>query len=134
MGDRATDASPSLTDNMNTYINYTFMPPNRIKVDDAMKGENIYVAAKAKLTDEEGGPLINMKQVLGVVWYVAYLKVQRDAFAGIQGMDLRYVRDKALTAVADAKVPENISNNEWNQIMDAKVSFGRKTFNKDFKF
>ena len=86
---------------------------------------------KATIVGKDGMPLLNDKQVVAVAWYCAYLKIQRDMFAGIQsGVDLGYLRTKALALVADARVPEEFSDNEIEQILDAKVSMGRKGYGK----
>jgi len=37
------------------------------------------------------------------------------------------------TLCSQARVPEHISQNEWNEILDAKVNWNRKIYNKSYK-
>jgi hypothetical protein len=134
MGDRAIDRSPSLHADSRSYIDFNFMPPNKVRVDKTLAGEAIYIAAKMLLQDISGNYLINLKQAEALCYYVAYLKTQRDAFAGIQGIDLQYIRQRALNAITDARIPDEVSDNELDRMLDARASFGRKSFNKDFIF
>lgn len=127
-----TNFNPSVYDGLNTMVNFSFTLPNLLRVSEDLCGEAIYVLGKAPLVDlTDGLPLLYEKQVLAVAWYCAYLKTQRDMFAGIEpGIDFAYLRTKALNLVADARVPESISDNEMEAILDAKVSFGRKSYGK----
>ena len=37
------------------------------------------------------------------------------------------------TLCSQARVPQSVSQNEWNEILDAKVNWNRKIFNKSYK-
>ena len=132
--DAYADGSHGVAHEYHTYVNFRLLPPNRIKVSTEFTDQEIYAAMVAVLTDEKGNVLLNYRQVEGLIWYVAYMLVERDTYRGIKTMDLAYARQKAINAVLNAKVPEIISDNEWDQVLNEKVSFGRKSFNRDFMF
>jgi len=134
MGARKQDLSPSDLIGNREYVSYKFYAPNVVEVDKSLSGEEIFILAQTVLKNKQGEELLYYKQVEAVLYYVAYLLQQRNAFIGKQGIDLAYIRGKALNLLSDARVPDHISDNEINQVLDAKVSFGRKGYNKDFKF
>lgn len=119
-------------DGMSTPINFSFTEPRLITVSPSLVDEIIYVLAKCPIVDlSDNLPLLYEKQVIAVAWYCAYLKVQRDMFAGIEPpIDFAFLRQKALVLVADARVPESITDNEMDHVLNAKVSKGRKGYNK----
>lgn len=119
-------------DDMDSPINFTFSKPRLLRVPESLVNETIYVLAQAPIVDlDDGLPLLYKKQVTAVAWYCAYLKTQRDQFAGIQsGVDLGYLRQKAIMMVMDSRVPETVTDNEIEHVLDAKTSFGRKGYGK----
>jgi len=134
MGDTRGDLSPSTNRFDRQYIDFKFYSPNVVQVDERLEGKEIFILASAPMVNKKGEALLYYKQAEAVLYYVAYLHQQRNSFMGIQGIDLGYIRNRALNAIADARIPDHISDNEWNKVLDAKVAMGRKGFNKDFKF
>lgn len=134
MGDSRKDFSPSNMLGRDTYLNYKFYAPNKLDVSNELEEETIFVLANVKMVDKEGNHLLFLKQAEALVWYAAYLYTQRNAFLGVPGIDLGYIRGKAMNAIADARVPDYVSDNSWDKILNAKASFGRKGYNKDFMF
>lgn len=46
---------------------------------------------------------------------------------------LQVVKTRRLRACSDARVPEHISQNEMNEILDARTRWDRKQYKKSFK-
>jgi hypothetical protein len=130
MGNMYKDLSPRINEGMRSFVNYNFIPPNVIMVDPILEEEELYVLSRAVIVDEDGLPMITFKQARAIAYYCLYMNEERKEFAGIQTVNLPNLRNKALNAMADARVPESVTDNQIDQVLDHKVSFGRKTFNK----
>lgn len=116
------------------YVNFTPVSRTRLKVDDSLVGSYVYVLVYTSIEDEKGWPMFTQKQVEAIAYYVAYLYVQREAFRGIKlPVDLNWIKAEAGFKIGASKIPDYISDNAMNQILDAKTRFGRKRYNKDFK-
>lgn len=116
------------------YIDYDFIDTDTIKVDERLEGDKVYVLMYADYTDPDGWPMVTHKQALAIAWYAAFLHTQRELFRGIQmKVDFQYVRQEAFRKLAAARVPEYVSDNQMDQILNAKFSFNRKRYNTDFK-
>jgi hypothetical protein len=132
MGDRVINRSPEPSTGGRHYVNFMFRKPAALLVDPGMFDRTLFALFSILVKDCDGNLLLNDKQMRAVVYYVAYLSTERDVFLGKKSqMDLMYIRDKALNAVADASVPNRISDNDLNRILRAMSSFDRKSFNKD---
>jgi hypothetical protein len=132
LGYSHTDNSLSKRSGLGAYINFNFYPPSKIKVAESLAGEVVYVLAKMVLRDGEGDALLNHKQVIAVARHCIYLSATKKSYMGIKSViPLAQLKDEAGVAIADAKVPERITDNELDDVLNVKVSFGRKSYNKD---
>lgn len=110
-------------------VDFEILSPNVLSTTVFLADRIVFVLAEAKVLDSEGLPMITEKQASAIADWCAYIYTQRNAFAGIKGIDLMYMKKNADMAIASARVPENVSENEWDMVLDAKTSFGRKGFN-----
>lgn len=115
-------------------VDFKWEGDNEIQVSASLEGESIYVLTEAKITDEEGYPMFSKKQSAAVADYCAYIYTQRNAMAGIKGIDLGYIKALAEKSIAGARVDEYVSDNRLDQMLDAKVSMGRKHYNRNHAF
>jgi len=134
------DASRSTALPQGNYVTYNFIDSDTIQIDpslyngDSLVGDYAYVLMYADYMDEEGWPMVTHKQALAIAWYCAFLHSQRELFRGIEmKVPFEYVQKEAFRKLAAAKVPEYISDNEMDQILNAKFSFNRKRYNTDYK-
>lgn len=87
------------------------------------------------LADEDGLPLINEKEQRAIAAFIAYHYLYKD---GIKKRDAntiklaQVVKEDWLRGCNAARVPEHMSQNDMNAILDAKTSWNRKNYGKSF--
>lgn len=99
--------------------------------------KNVMVVYHGILVDEENGlPLLNDKELNAVAAYIAYVSIYKE---GIRKRDGNLIQ-LSQTIKADwlrlcnaARIPEHFSQNDMNGILDVKVRWDRKQFNKSIK-
>tara|TARA_R110002012_G_scaffold290252_2_gene483816 strand:+ start:86 stop:859 length:774 start_codon:yes stop_codon:yes gene_type:complete len=100
--------------------------------DNSLIGESINVIYKAILMDEDGNPLISMKEADAIAHKMAFMVTQKKYFMdpnnnGISRL-LAYIKPESERKAAAAKIPEYLSQNFWDRLLKAKVSMDRKVF------
>lgn len=130
------DLSPKLHD---PY----FHPGKLIKYDE---GDNelyfahdypkVIVIYHGIIADEETGlPLVNDKELTAIATFVAYASLYRD---GIKKRDAntiklaQTVKEDWLRACNAARIPEHMSQNDMDAILEVKTSWNRKQYGKSF--
>lgn len=99
--------------------------------------KNVMVVYHGILVDEENGlPLLNDKELNAVAAYIAYVSIYKE---GIRKRDGNLIQ-LSQTIKADwlrlcnaARIPEHFSQNDMDRILDVKVRWDRKQFNKSIK-
>jgi len=99
--------------------------------------KNVMVVYHGVLLDDESGlPLINEKEMRAIAAYVAYASLYRE---GLLKRDSGLVQ-LANTVKADwlqlcnaARIPDHLSQNDMDAILDVKVRWDRKMYGKSFK-
>ena len=88
------------------------------------------------IADEEDGlPLVNDKELLAIATFVAYASLYRD---GIKKRDAntiklaQTIKEDWLRTCNAARIPEHLSQNDMDAILDAKTSWNRKSYHKSF--
>lgn len=88
------------------------------------------------LLDDNGLPEINDKEAMAIADYCAYAIKFKEGIANNNQASLQLAemfKQKWLISCDRARVPEDISQNEMDQILDAKSNWNRKIFNKSYK-
>ncbi len=88
------------------------------------------------LVDEDGLPEINDKEALAIADYIAYTYTYKKAIRTMNKntMDLaKDLKQNWLFHCDAARVPDYVSQEEMNKILDVQSSWGRKIFNKSYK-
>ena len=99
--------------------------------------KNVMVVYHGVLLDDESGlPLINEKEMRAIAAYVAYASLYREGLLK---------RDSGLVQLANAvkadwlqlcnaaRIPDHLSQNDMDAILDVKVRWDRKMYGKSFK-
>ena len=115
------------------YIDFQVTREDSIQVTPSLKGQYVYVKAKTYITDRDGELLFTNKQIRAIMYYVIAIKAERDYLTGNTGIDPEKAMKRAQKLVAASRVPDELSDNEIDRILNVKVSFDRKMYNKDFK-
>jgi hypothetical protein len=95
------------------------------------KSRKVDVLCILTLLDENGYPKLPEKTLEAVCYYLHYIEMRKRFNANqcnANQMDLAK-REKD-TAVASARTPTAISDNEYNMILDVWTSFNRKRYNR----
>lgn len=99
---------------------------------DAVPIEIIYEGIYA---DKEGLPYLNEKEAEAISYFLAYMhdykNIRRNIANSSELMQFSYKEWDRLCA--DARVPEEFTQNQINQILDVKFSWDRKQYGKSFK-
>ena len=133
------DRTESLKQNKNPrYISGGYVKFE--KVGDTLyfdKGyENINILYKGIILDEDDLPYLTNKEVSAIASYCAYTKKYKDAlrlnnpsiFQIAQALEQKWFK------LCDAaRVPEYVTQNEWNEVLDVMTSWDRKKYGKSFK-
>lgn len=97
---------------------------------------NINILYKGVILDENGLPELTDKEALAIATYCAYVSKFKE---GIKNNNANLIniseqlRHKWLRECDQARVPEEVSQNEWDEILDAKNNWNRKIFRKSYK-
>ena len=88
------------------------------------------------ILDEEGLPEINDKEAIAIADYIAYTVKYKEAIRTNNRNILQMAQElkqQWLFHCDAARVPEHVSQNEMDSILDAQTSWGRKLYGKSYK-
>lgn len=86
--------------------------------------------------DENGLPEINDKEALAIATYCAYIAKFKEGLRTNNKISVQMAENLRIdwTKKCDAaRVPENVSQNEMDEILDAKNSWDRKIYTRSYK-
>ena len=119
-----------LANNINSegYLSYQ-LKGNTISVNRKTSGKTLAVAYTGLSVDAEGYPLINYKQANALAALTAKTVNLKKASKGDRNaMEMiQYFNSEAGRLKQAASIPEEITDNELDALLDAKTSFNRKT-------
>lgn len=118
------------------YISYTLLEDRKIKVGPRHYGEIIGIAYTGISTDTEGYPMITRKQANALAAITAKNILTKKAFRGDRNSlaMLEMAINNAGRLKQAASIPEHITDNEIDTMLNAKTSFNRKTHNRPTKY
>lgn len=122
--------------NRDGYISYQLKDNKEIMVGKEYADKTIVVAFTGISVDAEGYPLINRKQANALAVVAGKFYTIKKGLRGdpkVMNM-IEYFATESARLVQAASIPENITDNELEELMDAKVSFNRKTFGRPTKY
>lgn len=96
----------------------------------------VNVLYKGVVLDDDGLPEINEKEKDAIACYCAFTQKFKEGWKLNSQQILQnaqLLEQRWLKLCDAARVPSHISQNEMNQILDAKASWNRKLFNKSYK-
>lgn len=89
-----------------------------------------------EILDEDGLPIINEKEAIAIADYIAYTVKYKEAIRTNNKAILQMAQDlkqQWLFHCDAARVPEHVSQNEMDSILEAQTSWGRKLYGKSYK-
>lgn len=96
----------------------------------------VRILYKGVVVDDTGLPLITNKESMAIATYCAYVMKFQEGLITNNGniIKMSQLLEQKWNKFCDAaRVPESISQNEMDQVLDAKTSWNRKIFNKSYK-
>lgn len=97
---------------------------------------NVHILYHGIECDEEGLPLINDKEMRAIAAYVAYASTYKEGLKKKSGDILQLatmINQDWLKFCNAARIPTHFSQNDMDSILDAKLSWNRKTYGKSYK-
>lgn len=98
-------------------------------------GQNIQIVYAGICVDSDGNPLLNRREAEAIAYRLALMVTQKKMFMGdpiatslFQILDLKV--GKKMQA---AKLPDDVTENEWNRILAAAQSHNRKVYWSSYK-
>lgn len=96
----------------------------------------INILYKGELLDDEGLPEITDKEAVALATYCAYILKYKEGLQTSNPTIIKLsetLRQKWLIQCDQARVDYYMSQNEWDQVLDAKNSWNRKQHNRSYK-
>lgn len=96
----------------------------------------INILYKGILADESGLPQITDSEARALATYLAYIIKYKEGLVTNNPNIIRLAEDLRLkwnTQVDQARNDHYMSQNEWDEVLDAKTSWNRKQYNKSYK-
>ena len=85
--------------------------------------------------DDDGNPCITRKEADAIAYKIAFIETQKRVFIGDPQASqlLPYIKGESAVKMQAAKIPEYLTQNFLDSLLDAKVSHGRKIFDSSYK-
>ena len=117
------------------YISYQ-LDHHSILVDKSLAGQRIAIAFTGIATDPEGYPLITRKQANALAAISARVLAVRGANRGDKGLAsmVEYYTNLAGRLFQAAAIPEDITDNDTDELLNCKTTFNRKSVNRPSKY
>lgn len=120
------------------YIKGKFVPYERVgdTLYFTQPYDKINILYKGVELDDSGLPEINDKEAMAIAAYCAYISKFKEGLMTnnaniIQTAEM--LKQQWLRDCDRARVPEDMSQNQWDQILDAKNNWNRKIQNRTYK-
>jgi hypothetical protein len=98
-------------------------------------GTKAHLIYRGVLVDEQNNPILHRKEAEAIAAQLAFLHTQKQVFMRDPAAAniLAYIKPEAGRLMAAAKIPEYISQNQWNRVLSAKTRHDRKVYNTSYK-
>lgn len=118
------------------YIPYVLSNDGVITVDNRYIEQPIGIAFTGLSVDKEGYPMITRKQANALAAITAKIVALKAANRGDKNMAamLEYYTSNAARLKQAASIPEDITDNEIDSVLDAMTTFNRKSVNRPTKY
>lgn len=97
----------------------------------------VNILYKGVLVDDDGLPEVNDKEVEAIAYFIAFIQRRKEGWqTHNQEMlqEAQLIQQEWLKLCDAARIPTSLSQNEMNEILDAKTRWDRKLFGKSYKF
>lgn len=88
------------------------------------------------IVDEEGMPMVTAKEARAIAAYVAYMSMYKKALVNRDATSFQFaqsLKEDWLRSCNSARVPEHLSLNDMNDVLEVRVRWDRKQYGKSLK-
>ncbi len=117
------------------YVKYT-QNGNILYLKDNCRGRVLNLLYYENIVDKDDLPRITYKEALAIATYVAQVQMFKKSIATNNSglLNISQLLEKKLAYYIDqARIPDSISQNELNEILDTRASYDRKIYGKSYK-
>jgi hypothetical protein len=117
-------------------IPYTIVGKNEcLKFNEEMEGQKVFIIYRGQILDEDGLPALTNKEVDALAHWVAYEDTQKRVFMKEPGMAeiLAYIKPLAEVKFQAACIPEYLSQNFFDELLNAKTRMDRKVYGSSYR-
>lgn len=96
----------------------------------------VTIVYRKLITDQDGLPDLTDQEITAIATYIAFVTKQKEAWKTNNAQMLnmaQYMRQQWLKACDQARMPNHISQNEMDQILDSISSYDRKIYGLSYK-
>lgn len=117
------------------YVKYT-QSGNTLYLKDDLRNQTLNILYDEDIVDDDGLPQITEEEAQAIAAYVASINMFKKGIA-TNNQNLLQISQlldrKVATLIDQARIPESLSQNEMNEVLDAKTSYDRKVYGKSYK-
>lgn len=117
-------------------LSYKLDKDNIFIYDEFYRDKEVCIAFTGFTVDEEGYPLITRKQANAIAANAAKAIIMKAAMAGDQkkAQMLEFIMKEAGRLKQAASLPEDISDSQLDEVLDAQNTFNRKAYKRPNKY
>lgn len=117
------------------YVDYKEVSDNVIQIKDPISSV-VYLLYHTENLNDEGLPTITDQEAIAIATFVAYTQKFKEAML-TNNKDMmevsRFLQTEWNRRCDAARIPDHLSQNDGNTILNAKSSWDRKEYNKSYK-
>ena len=115
-------------------VNYT-TGDGFIEISSAtMINRTVTIQYQSIAVDKDGLPMINEREASAISANMALQEAEKSMFAGTKGAEImvQYLKQEADRLMLAAKIPEKITDDAIDKVLDIKTSWNRKVYGRKF--
>jgi len=101
-----------------------------------LNGSQIAVLYRGLIVNDDCDPLLYYREIKAIADRVAFYQTRIDVRNNVPGAAelLQYLESSSNRTILRAGIPENVTDNQWDQYLNVSTSFDRKMHNRNYKF
>lgn len=106
-----------------------------LNFDEKFEGVTVIILYKGLLVDQDNNPCLNSKEAEAIAYRMAFLDTQKKVFMQDPAASqlLAYIKPESEIKMQAAAIPERLSQNFFDRLLDIKTSHNRKVYNNSYK-
>jgi len=120
---------------LGSFIPYELIGKSQLKFSADLSGTSGVCIYRGICVDDDNNPLLYRKEAEAIAAQMAFLDIQKKLFMKDPSAAsiMPYIKQEAGRLMAAAKIPEHVTQNQWNRVFSAMTTHNRKVFNSSYK-